>query len=35
LTKDDQETVLLAVQTFGVFGLWYILEWYREKARER
>lgn len=33
MSKEDQETIILAVQTIGVFGLWYILEWYREKSK--
>jgi hypothetical protein len=35
MTKEDQETALLFVQTLGVFSLWYILEWYQERARRR
>jgi hypothetical protein len=35
MSKEDQETVILFVQTLGVFGLWYILEWYKEKAGQK
>lgn len=32
MTKEDQETIINCIWMIGILLLWYILEWYQEKA---
>lgn len=34
MSKEDQETVIEAVQTVGILTLWWILAWYQEKSEK-